>query len=154
MTTTYNTNLTTGATSRYENFDFNSMCLAHDGKHYGLTATGLCELSGALDEAASIESMIGLGNQNFGSSELQRIPWVYLSVACETKMLLRVRARGLYYEFLTRGYDEELQQQRVDVAQGLKANFFGIDVYNTDGGDFTLASIGIEPIKSKRKIRS
>lgn len=152
MTTTYSVNLTTGATSRYENFDFNSMCLAHDGKHYGLTSTGLHELSGDLDDADLIEAMIGLGNQNFGSLELKRVPWAYLSVSCETKMLLRLKVQGLYYEFLSRTCDETLQQQRVDASQGLKSSFFGIDVYNTDGGQFTLESIDIEAVKSKRRI--
>lgn len=152
MTTTYSTNLTTGATSRYENFDFNSMCLAHDGKHYGLTATGLCELSGDLDDTDLIEAMIGLGNQNFGLNELKRLPWAYLSVSCETKMLLRLRVKGLYYEFLSRTCDENMQQQRIDASQGLKSSFFGIDIYNTDGGRFTLESVEIEAFKSRGRI--
>lgn len=150
--TTYAINLTTGATTRYEGFDFNSMCRGHDGKFYGLTATGLFELTGDLDDTALIEAMVGFGKQDFGSSNRNRLTHAYLGVASSTEMMLRIQREGEYFEYPARSSSETLMQHRVDLGRGLEANWFGIECYALRGGSFTLADMDIPAIKLKRKI--
>ncbi len=150
--TTYCVNLTSNATSRYENFDFNSMALVHDGAYYALSSAGLSQLGGDTDAGASIDAMVSLGVQDMGTDLLKHLQAVYLSVASTTPMLLCVGTNGVYYEFEARGSSEELAIQRVDVARGMRASVFKLDVYNTDGGDFSLYSVRADAIKSKRRI--
>lgn len=150
--TTYCVNLTNNATSQYENFDFNSMALAHDGDYYALTSTGLFRLGGDTDNGALIDAMVSFGVQDLGTDNLKILPVVYLSVASTTLMMLRVGADGVYYEFKARTSSEELTTQRVDVARGLRASVFDLGVYNTDGGDFSLYSVRADAVKSKRRI--
>jgi hypothetical protein len=42
--------------------------------------------------------------------------------------------------------------QRVDVGKGLRENYYGLKVYNTEGSDFTLASVSFAPVASSRRI--
>lgn len=132
-----------GATTQYDNFDFNSLARAHDGAYYALGASGLYRLGGADDDGASIEAMIGLGRSDLGSSQKKRLRAIYLDGASETPMLVRLGEGVNQYELPARGASDELEQQRVDVCRGARANIFGFEVYNTAGGGFDLASMEV-----------
>lgn len=151
--TTYAVNLTNNATTRYENFAFNSMCLGHDGAYYALGDAGLYSLGGDLDDLANIEAMVGLGKQDFDSPNIKHLGAVYIGMQGEAPVLLCLGTNGELAEYLARGSADELMQVRVDVGKGWRANYFTLDLYNTVGGQFTLASIAAEPyLQSKRKI--
>lgn len=139
--TTYNVNLMTNATTQYEHFDFNSMCLASNGAYYGMSSDGLYQLTGDTDADAKIEAMLSLGKQDFGTQALKHLAGAYLGVMSDTPMRVRVMANGAQYDYLARDYDSGLMQQRVDTGRGLRANYFTLDVYNTDGGQFELATL-------------
>jgi len=116
---------------------------------YGTKADGIYTLEGE----GTVDAYVDLGRQNFGAENLKRMPNCYLSVASEAPMLLRVMTpAGDYYDYPARSSDENLVVQRVDVGKGLRENYYGLKVYNTEGSDFTLASVSFAPVASGRRI--
>lgn len=137
-------NLENGAVTQYANYLVTSV-----SRGYGLTTGGLYNLSGA----GAIDAHIGLGKQDFGAENLKHLPACYLGVASDTPMELRVTtpdAEDFRYE--ARSSAAEMRVQRVDVGKGLRANWYDLSIYNTEGSDFTLASVSFAPVTSGRRV--
>ena len=137
-------NLDRGATTQYVGFDFNSFA-----GEYGLKSDGLYALSGG----TGVDAVIGLGKTDFGSEELKHLPAAYLGVDAPEPMVLVVSVpNGMNYSYTARSSGEDLQIQRIDPGRGLRANWYDLSVYNTEGSDFTLASVSFAPVASGRRI--
>ncbi len=149
-TTTYCINLETGATSTYTGFSFNSMCETA-GSHYALTSTGLYKLGADLDDANEIAAAIDLGKHDFGSSAKKHLPSCYVGVASSDRIMLTVEADGASYDYLARSSSAELKQHRIDPGLGLRANWFGLTLKNTNGCDFEIADFQIDAAASSRR---
>lgn len=150
--TTLCTNAKTGSATEYANYGFESFCRAPDGKYYGVKADGLYLLEGNDDAGTSIDSLIDYGDLDFGTSALKRIATAYTQVASGDRMELRITQEGVEYEYAARSYSEELQAQRFDTGKGLRANFFGVKIANTEGCDFTLDSVELAAVETGRRI--
>ena len=81
------------------------------------------------------------------------MPACYIGVSSETPMELRVSpSDDEVYEYTARSCSLDMRVQRVDVGRGLRSNWFGLSIYNTEGSDFTLASVSFAPVASGRRI--
>lgn len=106
-----------------------------------------------LEGTGTVDAYINLGKQNFGVENLKHMPAVYLGVASTTQMQLVVTTPDdTEYDYLARSSANGLSIQRVDTGRGLRENYFGLKVYNTEGSDFTLASVSFAPVASSRRI--
>jgi hypothetical protein len=152
--TTYAINVMTGASTRYDNFGFDSFCRAEDGKYYGIRADGIYRLEGADDAGVPIDADIDFGHLDFGTSAEKRIATAYAGVASDEVMELRIQVGDETYDYPARSSSETLQQQRFDVGKGLKSNYFDVSIHNTDGGDFEMDSIEIAAVSTSRRIQS
>jgi len=150
--TTLCTNIKTGAATEYTNYGFDSFCSGHDGRYYGIKNGGLYLLDGDTDDGAKVDSVIDYGDLDFGASELKQITAAYAQVASGDLMELRLTQEGVEYEYTARSYSEEIQAQRFDTGRGLRANFFGVKVANTEGCDFTLDSVELAAVATSRRI--
>lgn len=56
------------------------------------------------------------------------------------------------YEYTARSYNTDTRIQRVDIGRGLRSSWFGLSIHNTEGSDFTLASVSFAPVASGRRI--
>lgn len=144
-------NAETGASTRYENYGFNSFCY-HDGRYYGCKPDGVYLLEGDDDAGAPIQAMIDLGRHNFGTSALKSVPAAYVGVSSTGAMVLKVIVEGLEYHYTARSSGEQLQQQRIDLGRGLRANYFTFQLFNSDGADFDLDTIEFMPLAHTRRI--
>lgn len=116
---------------------------------YGTKADGIYALEGT----GNVDAYVDLGRINFGSENLKHMPACYLSAASDAPMLLRVTTPGgNEYDYPARNSDTSLRVQRVDVGKGLRENYFGLKVMNTEGSDFTLAAVSFAPVASGRRI--
>lgn len=141
-----------GATSEYTGADFNSICRAEDGNTYLLTEAGLFRLGGDDDAGAPIAASIDLGKQDFGSPALKRTPAAYVGASSTGLLALTVEVEGAEYTYPSRAASALLQQQRFDLGRGLRANWFGLTLSNTAGGDFEIADFSIDVAESARRI--
>ena len=116
---------------------------------YGTKADGIYTLEGT----GAVDAYVDLGKQNFGVENLKHIPAVYLGVSSDTQMMLRITTPDATdYDYLARSSDSGMMIQRVDTGKGLRENYFGLRVYNSEGSDFTLASVSFAPVASSRRI--
>lgn len=140
----YCMNLETGAVSTYTDFAFASI-----SGGYGTKADGLYALSGV----EVIDAHIGLGKNDFGSENQKHLPACYLGVASDAPMELRVTTPDAEdYRYEARSSAAEMRVQRVDPGKGLRANWYDLSIHNTEGSDFTLASVSFAPVISGRRI--
>lgn len=137
-------NLENGATTQYASYPVTSA-----SRGYGTASGGIYNLSGS----GAIDAHINIGKHDFGTETLKHLPACYLGVASETPMELRVTtpdAEDFRYE--SRSSAAEMRVQRVDPGKGLRANWYDLAIYNTEGSDFTLASVSFAPVASGRRI--
>lgn len=143
-------NTSTQASTRYENFGFNSFG-KWNGAYYGAKSDGLYLLDGDDDNGTPIEAMVSFGVQRFGDTLYKRVPTVYIGARSNGKLVLRVKDGDREYLYETRTSSPKLATQRFDIGRGLRANAFEFELYNQGGDDFELASIEFIPLLTERK---
>jgi hypothetical protein len=128
----------------YSSWDFTSLSSVYGTKADGIYLT---------HTTGTADAVVGLGKQNFGTEQKKHLPAVYLGVSSSELMQLRVQAPGsVDYTYDARSSSTDLQMQRVDPGLGLNATWYDLSVMNTDGADFTLASISFTPPATTRRI--
>lgn len=148
---TWVVNAETAASSRYEQFEFNSFA-HHAGVHYAFGADGIYRLGGATDAGDAIRAMVAFGKTAFGTPQLKRVPYAYIGVSSEDVMYLKLRLADKEYIYRTRGHSMQMGQQRFDVGRGLVATYWEFELYNADGADFTLDTVEFVPVTLERRI--
>jgi len=137
-------NLTSNAATSYAGWDFTST-----SGSYGTKADGIY----SLHTAGPVDATVGFGKQNFGTEVLKHLPAVYLGVNAPSAMRLRVQApNAVDYTYSARSISADTQMQRVDPGKGLRATWFDLTLMNTDGADFTLATVSFAPTTTTRRI--
>lgn len=136
----------------YENFPFNSFARI-GGRFYGASDAGVFELVGDSDAGAPIRASINLGKRDFGSPALKNISYAYLGVKSTGQMVVRVTTpEGRSYLYQTRRADAHMATQRADFGKGLRAHYLELELYNQDGGDFTLERMEFVVNETSRRI--
>jgi hypothetical protein len=148
---TYSINLDSGASSRYANFSFNSMIKAEDGNYYALNSSGLFKLAGKLDLTSAIPTVANLGNQDLGTSQIKRLGAAYAGVASDSAIALIVAAETSEYTYTARSSSATLKQQRFDLGQGLRANFFNLSLISK-GGSVEISDFSVMVAPTTRRI--
>jgi|GEM_PF-2564780 len=137
-------NLENGAATRYEDWPVTS-----SSRSYATMPDGLYLLSGT----GKVDAHVDLGKNDFSGENLKAMPACYLGAASDTPMELRVTTPDHEdYRYEARSSSTDLRIQRVDVGKGLRANWYDLSIYNTDGSDFMLASVSFAPVASGRRI--
>lgn len=116
---------------------------------YAMTYSGLCRIGGN----APVNSFVNLGTEGFNSENEKFIPAVYIGASSTAPMAIDVSiASGLTYSYQARSFSETLGVHRADPGKGLRDNWFGLKIKNTDGGLFKLASLSFGQVQSTRKV--
>lgn len=137
-------NLENGAATRYEGWPVTS-----SSRGYATMADGLYLLSGT----GKVDAHIDLGKTDFGVENLKAMPACYLGVSSDTPMELRVTTPDAEdYRYESRSSSTDLRIHRVDPGRGLRASWFDLSLHNSEGSDFTLASVSFAPVASGRRI--
>lgn len=143
-------NVETGATTRYENFDFNSMATI-GGRAFGLRDDGLYAMDGDTDAGDSISTRVNLGRTNFGTSLRKAIDAAYLGVS-GGRVIVKVVADGQTFFYKTSASGADMATRRALFGRGLRANFYELELLNEQGEDFELASVEFRPVTLSRRI--
>lgn len=137
-------NVESGATTQYTNYPVTS------------ASRGYCTASGGvyvIEGTGAIDAYVDLGKHDFGSENMKRLPACYLGVESEAPMELRVTTPDYEdYRYEARSCGAAMLIQRADPGKGLCANWYSLSIHNTEGSDFTLASVSFAPVASGRRI--
>lgn len=137
-------NLESNAATRYEGISITSAA-----RGYVTMPDGLYLLAGT----GHVEAHVDLGKKDFGGESLKHLPACYLGAASDAPMELRVTTPDHEdYRYEARSSSTDIRIQRVDPGKGLRANWYDLSIYNTEGSDFTLASVSFAPVASGRRI--
>lgn len=137
-------NLENNAATRYESLPITSAAQGYVTMPDGLYL---------LDGTGPVEAHVDLGKKDFGGENLKHLPACYLGAASDTPMELRVTTPDHEdYRYEARSSSTDIRIQRVDPGKGLRANWYDLSIYNTEGSDFTLASVSFAPVASGRRI--
>lgn len=139
----YSMNLESKAVTTYSDWAFTSK-----SGQYGTKTDGIYQES----STAPVDATVNFGKQDFGSELRKAIPAIYLGVSSTTAMNIRVKTPGMDYTYAARGSSADLKQQRVDPGKGLISNWFELEMTNTTGADFTLATLAAAPVATTRRI--
>lgn len=140
---------TLGATS-YTQFPMLALT-THQGRTYGLTETGLYELTGETDDGEPIPAAIETGDLALALHNDVNIPRAYLYLWADGAMRLRTVSskRGCreeaWYDVVGRdGADE--QARIVRLARGVRGTTWQFRLENVDGCDFDLRGAEVLPV--------
>ena len=135
----YVINLASGAVSRYTDFPFDRIH-RFGGRHFGVRPDGVYELTGSTDDGVPIESTVKTFQTDFGTTNLKRVPYVYLMGRFGGDMEVGVQVNeGSEYTFpapAIRG--SGVHALRAKIAQGIKGNAWSFTFSNVDGADFDI----------------
>lgn len=143
-------NAETSASWNYDGFDFNSYAKIGDA-YYGMKSDGLYRLGGDTDAGQNIAASVKLGMHDVGTSMQKRMQTCYLGMSASGVMYLRVVAGHDVYTYAARPAATDLRTHRVDIGKGLKANYFGFELLNSDGCDFDLDGVTFVAAKLSRR---
>ncbi len=139
----YTMNLDTKAVTTYSGYAFTSA-----SRCYATTATGLYKT----DTNAAMAASVGFGKHDFGAEFKKSMPAIYLGVDSPSPMNMQIKCPGMDYTYAARSGGTDMKIQRIDAGKGLQSNWFDLTLTNTDGADFTLASVSFGALPTTRRI--
>lgn len=139
------------ASTRYENFNFNSFAL-FDGKYWGLSNDSLCVLEGDNDNGEIIQSRITTGNINVARGSQARVEDAYLICKNDGDVIVRVFANGEKYDYRLTKASEFLDESRVKLGKGRKAAVWQFELESDAGSTFDVDSVKIYPLALSRRV--
>ena len=142
----------TTASSRYENYDFNSMMFFR-GSAYGTRPDGLYLLEGDDDDGMPIRASLNFGKLRFGNSKLKAVPAAYVGASSTGELYLRVVQAGKEFVYKARNADTEMTTQRFDLGRGLRSNYFDFELFNGPGHQMEIDSIEFIQVPLDRRIK-
>lgn len=151
----YIMNAETGALSQYQNYPFNSIA-NFNGKTYAAAEAGLYEITGDTDAGDDIQAWIRYGLTDFGSDALKRMRSAAIGITSDNQMVLKAlyvdggKKRESWYLLKPQTADS-FREGVVEIGQGLMSRYWGFEIHNIEGGDFTLDGIKLYPVVLTRR---
>lgn len=146
MNETFAVNASTGASTHYTGYDFTGFCRGHDGRYYGIKADGLYLLDGKAD------ATIDYGDLAFGTPAEKLLSGAFFEGLSDSYMSIGLTAESDEYWYDARSFSDTPNAHRFDTGRGLKANYFGVKMKNTEGEYFEIDAVELAVVKTQRRI--
>lgn len=152
-------NSETFAAWKYENYPFNSFAEV-DGRYYGLTDTGLYELTGNDDAGTDIDAAIRTGLVRLGNTMLTGCPRAYLGYTSDGALLLKTfitrngkKSEGHYTLEARPSPDasDAPSQMPTKMDRFARSTYWQFELQNVDGSDFQLDDMAVLPVLLRRR---
>ena len=125
-------NTRTGGAAEYANFPFTSLFRV-GARFYGITATGLHELTGNSDNGAEIEGVIVSGPSDFGTDQVKLIPTAYAHMSGALQVSTRVDEGEEWSDPYDAEQDlEGIRAEYISMARGEKGVYIRLKIEGTD----------------------
>jgi hypothetical protein len=144
-------NAATEAASRYEGFNFNSLCEIDASRYLGASSAGIHELGGETDAGTEIAAFVLSGLEDFKSDYQKRVPDAYIAAESDGKLTLKVTADGVTdtYSLSESG---TLKNRKVPLGKGRKGRYWQLEIANQDGAGFTLDKVSLNAEVLSRRV--
>lgn len=155
----YVVNVRTAAVGTLTNMPFNSMATVVVGGRsitYGAAQEGIYRFGGNDDDGEPIQARVRMGLNDFGSDQLKRVPNSFIGYTSDGRLVLKTitadggRKKENWYSLKVRSA-HSAQGERFDIAKGLTALYWGFEVENIDGADFSIKDLKVWPMVLQRR---
>jgi len=141
----YSMNIKTAETTTYSNFAFKFIIrLGHE--YYGVKADGLYQLGGLTDDGTNIDARFKTAETDFGSTQLKRVPFVYLD--SDTDTTISSIADGVANTAIASAHNG----RRTHLARGPKGRFWQMEVSNVNGSELKVGALEMMADVLSRKV--
>jgi hypothetical protein len=145
------------AVTEYRNVPFESLATFR-GMHYAAGPNGIFQLTGDTDNGEPIDAWVRTFLTDFGTNIFKRAPDIFVGVTATGDMMVKVLTRDPGTGAPCEDWYSVVRKQeagpaigRVKVGRGLKSTWWGLELRNVDGGDFTVHAIEWRPIVLDRR---
>ena len=130
-------NAATEAASKYEGFNFNSLCQINESVYLGASSAGIHEIGGDTDAGPAIAAFVLSGLDDFKSDHQKRLTDAYIAAESDGALTLKVTADGVTdsYSLTESG---ALKNRKVPLGKGRKGRYWQLEIANQAGAGFTL----------------
>jgi hypothetical protein len=141
----------TGATTRYEDFDFKSYFQL--GRHtYGVKPGGVYKLGGPTDAGKEVKFHIDFGKTDFSTRAKKTLHNVYIEAdGTASAKLLVSDDRGNTFEYATQT-NEQLRTAKVRIGRGLTASMYSLKLHGEAEENFDISNIEVLFDVSDRRV--
>ena len=143
--TTYAINVTTGASTKYTGYGFNSMFKGHDGKYYGVKSDGIYLLEGPVD------AYIDFGKLDGGTGKFKICPAAYARGGVSDKLRLTLSTEAGTFSYNAEASAAPEQTVRFTPGKGLKSAYFSVKLGNTNQSTFALDAFELCLVEADRR---
>lgn len=141
----YSMNIKTAETTTYNNFAFKFIIrLGHE--YYGVKADGLYQLGGLTDDGTNIDARFKTAETDFGSTQLKRVPFVYLD--SDTDTTISSIADGVANTAIASAFNG----RRTHLARGPKGRFWQMEIANVNGSELKVGALEMMADVLSRKV--
>lgn len=143
-------------TSEYDNFNYLLLTKAF-GKHIGVAADGVYELTGDSDNTVDINADVLFGFDSFRTEDLKRVKTVHLGYRADNSGDLSVQivvdGEDKIREYSVRHVSSAsgIKRGRATIAKGLKSRYWKYGVKNVAGADFLIDDLSVYVQQHNRK---
>ncbi len=151
----YSVNTRNSAVSEYDNYPFNSFAMV-GGIPFGAGPDGIYRLEGDDDDGSPINASVYTGLSDYGNSQLKKMPSAWIGLTSDGDMVLKVvtsdtgKKKENWYRMKGRPNGAPVDS-RFSPAKGLNGRYWGFEIANIDGADFTLDSLKVWPLIMQRR---
>jgi hypothetical protein len=143
------------AHSKYQAFGYTSLG-AFNSSIYGVNANGIFRLEGTNDDGTDIFAIFLSGFDDLGVENLKVQPFVYIGYKAtgDLELLVGIDDNSTFSFAYPVDRDlgaSELRPARITVGKGLRSRFWQLGMRNTLGADFTISSMELGAISTRRK---
>ena len=139
--------------TEYLDYPFNSFAMLN-GKMLGANINGLYILEGDDDDSTAISAVLRTVLHDFGDSVLKRLRACYVGIKFAGGMIAKpvgedeIAGPSSALGSLSSGY----KIRRAKFGRGPKSTYWGVEISNKDGEDFTIDTIELEQMSTARRI--
>jgi hypothetical protein len=138
-------NLDTGAVSKYEGFNFNSL-----SAHYGGKEDGIYSLGGSTDNGTAISAFLITGKLELGATELKRVTDAYLAVKGQALTLTALTDNGsVAYTIIATA---SMKTVKTNLARGAKGRYWQFKLANNSGSVAEVEDLEVVVVKTPRRV--
>lgn len=148
-------NLRNNALTEYTNFTFNSMT-SFNGKYLGASESGIVEIGVQdTDGGTNVDATARTGKDDFESSFMKRVPRAYAQLATDGDVLVSTITSedGKRDYLLPWNGNPNIQQRRIPLGRGPKAEHWQFEIANRNGSYFRLSALNILPQRTSRRVQ-
>ncbi len=149
-------NTETNASTRYENYPFNSMAVVGN-LYFAANEDGLFQLGGSDDDGSPIVSSMLTGKLDFNSPNFKNVRDAYIGYTSAGRIILKVVTtqagveKQRYYE-LKGTVAGKHREGRIALGRGIQSLYWQFELVNPDGDDFEIDQANFEVIRLSRRV--